>query len=803
MGNMSYSFKLWSHPGKLLKDHINNVLQNGRSIYAKFNQDENLAVVFDLILLLHDLGKASSYFQKYIHAIDKHDKNELSDDEFERIKYEIGDHKNHSRISAIWTFIAVKRKFNDPVLALISYITVLYHHGHLLDLDQMLEFNNNQITLVKNISEQVDYEEYQQILNKKGYTFLNLNHERFIEEIESFWATRNYRRKWCKQIKEKIRECTFFNTSLAFSTLLSADKGECIFDGIVYQRDEFTLPANLIDTYKSIKFKNTDRDGINKWREKVYESASCNIEKQPDDQRFYSINVPTGIGKTLTAVNCALKLLHRESSFEKIIYCLPFTSVIDQNAGVLEDVLELNNIEPNSENLLINHHLADIAYKTKTDQGEIDDNKSEFLITQFESDLNITTFYQLLYGIFSRKNRDLRKLHSFANSVIILDEVQSIPSKYWPLIKEIFKQISELLNITFIFVTATLPMIFSEEEGEIEELVSEKEEVFEALNRITLNTSLLDQKYNLDEFISLLEKDISQNSDRSFLVILNTVKASKTVFKGLQKRSISNLTYLSTNIPPYERFSRINDIRNKDDRFVVVSTQLVEAGVDIDLDVVYRDLAPLDSIFQSAGRCNRNMESDKMGEVKIVSLVDKDNHGKRFAGYIYDAPDLDLTQQLLSRKKDIPESDFLSLGNEYYRRIYEDNVANFDDSDFILEQIGQLNYSEAFDINKNKKAFELIEGLPTTPAFIAYEDDAKELLQEYDELIDTDFDNKFEKKRAIKKIYKKMSQFMVSVPQKYAYQTEQPFYVISDEQFDFSYDKDVGIEYEAGSSLHF
>lgn len=787
MESMSYSFKLWSHPEKLLKDHITNVYENGRAIYTRVPINEELKLVLDLCLLLHDFGKSSRYFQTYIHAIHDHKIGRIDQEEFEGIKYQLGKYKNHARISAIWAFMAIEDLLKNPIYSLIGYITVLRHHGHLTNIEDMLEFPNGQFEVISAISEKANYEEYDQILCINGYSVDDFNHTRFQTKLNNFFNTRHFRRKWIKEIRTLFSPELFYMLSISFSILIAADKGECIFDGIIYKRSNLKLPPNLVDEYKRIKFSSIQNTELNKLRDQVYNSVNENILNTSLQDHFLSVNVPTGIGKTFTVINAALKLLDKRPDLEKIIYCLPFTSVIDQNATVLKDILNSNDIEDSSENLIVNHHLAELEYRPKTDADEIDENLSEFLITQFESNISVTTFYQFLYGIFTGQNNQLKKLHSFSNSVIILDEIQSIPSKYWPLLKDTLSQLATRLNITFIFVTATMPLIFSEADGEIKELAINKRAVFNSLNRIKLDSSLLQKPMQIDAFAELLVDDIETNPKKSFLIIVNTIKASKRLYKSL-KEVYQNLIYLSTNIPPIERLRRIDNIKSAKEPVIVISTQLVEAGVDIDLDIVYRDIAPLDSIFQAAGRCNRNA-SGFQGQVKLCSLLDSND--KRFASYIYSLADLDITKELLTEKTHFEESEFFDLSNKYFETI---SKTPKDESEFILSEMQKLNYANAFDTNIHNSAFELIKNLPTYPAYIAYEEEASHLLNEYQLLIKSEFDNQFDKKRSIRNVLKKLSKYAVSVPEKYASNSDSFYFVISNDQMDFFYDKETGIE---------
>jgi CRISPR-associated endonuclease/helicase Cas3 len=259
----------------------------------------------------------------------------------------------------------------------------------------------------------------------------------------------------------------------------------------------------------------------------------------------------------------------------------------------------------------------------------------------------------------------------------------------------------------------------------------------------------------------------------------------------------AELLYLSTNIPPVERLRRIQKIKEHASArpLIVVSTQLVEAGVDIDMDIVYRDIAPLDSIFQSAGRCNRNAAKGR-GEVRLMSLSNK--RGRLFGNFIYGSNDLFITRKLLSEKSSYAEADFFGLGKAYFSRI-----KNMDDSRHILDAMGKLNYRTAFDKESSEQAFELIEDRPSYPAYILFEEEAQKYMEEYHHIAAQIYDDPYQKKRDVRRILRKLSQYAVSVPEKYAYkQDDSSFYIISEDDHDFTYDFETGIAFEddAGES---
>jgi len=194
-------------------------------------------------------------------------------------------------------------------------------------------------------------------------------------------------------------------------------------------------------------------------RQIAYEEAT---NKKIDlSRKIYSLNLPTGMGKTLIGLSFALKLkdkLKQNDIMPRIVYALPFLSIIDQNSNIFEEVIKSNGISADSKLLLRHHHLSDVYYKI--DEDELEPDKAEILIEGWNSEIIITTFMQLFHTIITNKNRGIRKFHRLANSIIILDEVQSIPTRYWALMRKIFDVVTEMLNAHLIISTATEPFMF-------------------------------------------------------------------------------------------------------------------------------------------------------------------------------------------------------------------------------------------------------------------------------------------------------------------------------------------------------
>jgi len=373
--------------------------------------------------------------------------------------------------------------------------------------------------------------------------------------------------------------------------------------------------------------------------------------------------------------------------------------------------------------------------------------------------------------------------------------ITSIPHKYWKLVRETFRAMALYLNCRFIFMTATMPLIFSEEDSEIYELAKAKRKYFEEFNRISIDAERLHSKMTIEDFKVFLADEIYRYEEDDFLIVLNTIKTSIDVFSFIKEEfeEEAEIYYLSTNIIPKERLDRIKNIKLSKNRKIIVSTQMIEAGVDIDIDRVYRDFGPMDSINQTAGRCNREW-GDKKGIVTLVNLVNENHHDKSFASYIYDSILMEETKSALKDKVMIEEKEILQLGESYYRGL---KAHGNDESEGLLNYIRELRYKEAFEYkeDKNKQTFELIEqDFKTVDVFIEVDDEASKVLEEYRNI--KQIKNRFERKRQLNKQKKDFYKYVLSLPEqavkKHIEIDEKEITIISREMVCSTYDEDTG-----------
>jgi len=653
-------------------------------------------------------------------------------------------------------------------------LIVKRHHGNLDDAYNETLCSDNDEDIIGRQIDKMNFDELNTLYNKIysdkiEISDLKIYYKTVISEIKSGLKGQ---RKLIGNLNEENTLFYYFTTLLLYSILLDADKTDAANLEIVKRKD---VSSDIVDGYKEKKFitsekQNESKSKINDIREKIYKEVISRVnELDLDEDKIMSLNVPTGTGKTLTSLSFALKLKERikkEKGFSpRVIYSLPFLSIIDQNSDVFNEVLG----NPTTDILLKHHHLSDITYTSGDEfedmETEKDPGKSLLLVEGWNSEIIVTTFMQFFYSFIANRNRAIRKFHNITNSIVILDEVQAIPHKYWLLLKETMKFFADHFNTYFVFVTATQPLIFNEKENEITPLIRNKDDYFEIFDRVDLIPKL--EPMNIEAFKGELKEDILQNPNKDFLIVMNTIKSSKEIYNFIKEEVRDNgdskIYYLSTNIIPKKRLKRIKGIKEKTkERKIIVSTQLIEAGVDIDVDVVYRDFAPLDSINQVAGRCNRNFAEEK-GIVKVVILSEEKNNMEYYK-YIYGSFITEKTQKVFkefeknegtSREYSIAEPKFLELNNSYFEKVKE-GMSN-DESNSILDHVKRLEFAEL-------SKFELIgKTHQKADVFVELDRKASEILKKYRGILNNDELKRIEKKNKFLEIKKDFYDYVISV----------------------------------------
>ncbi|MEQ8172341.1 MAG: helicase-related protein, partial [Candidatus Eremiobacterota bacterium] len=417
----------------------------------------------------------------------------------------------------------------------------------------------------------------------------------------------------------------------------------------------------------------------------------------------------------------------------------------------------------------------------KDDEYDYETSEAQLLIESWNSEIIISTFVQLFHALIGYKNRMMKKYNKIPSSILILDEIQAIPIRYWKLINEIFLYLTQNTNTYIFMVTASKPSMVEITKS----LVDKPDYYFEKMSRCRIK--YFKKSINLDNLLTRIEQELDKN--HSILVVVNTISCSINIFDALvkQKRDDVKYIYLSTNIVPYERLKRIGKIKENGQK-VVISTQMVEAGVDIDLDVVFRDIAPFDSIMQSAGRCNRNF-NNKEGMVYILNF-----EGGKYSKQIYDPILIQETERILQENPEFSEAKFLHLAEEYFNNLKPRIVQNSE----YLTSIHGLDYDDhpKYAIDK----FKLIEeGYPKVDIFVEINNNAKQIFSKYQE-IKNHTQDRFERKKAFNKIKSEFTQFVMSVGKSVVIKNQPPdsngFTRIPFEQLREFYNEETGFKRE-------
>lgn len=443
-------------------------------------------------------------------------------------------------------------------------------------------------------------------------------------------------------------------------------------------------------------------DAVSKARQSVYEDCLQASEKDPD---FFSLTVPTGGGKTLSSMAFALKHAIKHQK-KRIIYVIPFTSIIEQNAQVLKEIFE-----PLGANFVLEHH-SNIT----PDEGK-ETTKNRLAAENWDAPIIFTTAVQFYESCFAHRTSRTRKLHNIANSVVIFDEAQTIPTEYLKPCLELLKNLTNDFHVTSVLCTATQPAINKTEYLEfglekVTEIIGDIPTLFSSLER----TRLTNRGQLSDD---ALVKEL--HNTHQALVIVNTKKHSQTIAEALGDDS--NIFHLSTSMCPQHRKEVLKEVKDRlirDEPTLLISTQLIEAGVDIDFPLVYRSMAGLDSISQAAGRCNRNGKLP----ISTVHIFESEHDNEMYFNGVKN-----VGKEMLDLYADAPLEP-VAIEN-YFQKYYQENKNNWDKHEildcFTLNQNKDLPF--LFNYKTASQNFKLIKE-ETFPVLIPYNEEARELLKQ-------------------------------------------------------------------------
>ena len=645
-----------------VEEHCRGVAE----IAAELLRDIGLEKTAYLAGIIHDLGKFSENFKNYIEKAADGEKVQRGsvNHTFAGVRFLLEKHSDE-QLSG----------FSDIVLEIIAY-AVGAHHG----LFDCVDDNNNNGFTKRIQKEGIDYlnaaQEFLKICcSKQDIEDLLKQSEKEIlpvfNEIE----------KLADNADAKIQntQITFyigFLARLILSAIIEADRSDTSqFMNGYSEKTVKNISEIWINCIKNVEQKLSTMPldkPINKTRAQI--SALC-AEAGNLESGIYRLNLPTGAGKTLTSLRYALHHALKHNK-KRIIFTMPLLSIIEQNAGIIHEYI-------GNEDILLEHHSNVI----ETDEtGELD--KRELLIESWNVPIIITTMVQLLNTLFAGKTSNIRRMQALCNSIIVIDEVQTVPDKMLSLFNLALNFLAKICNATIILCSATQPCFektmypLDKSVKDLITLTKEQETVFKRVR--------LEYKGEMDceELADFAAGILEENN--SLLLVCNTKNEAAVMFNLLcSKIKDVKAFHISAGMCTAHRKETIKEMQealeNKQQKVLCVSTQVIEAGVDVSFARVIRLLAGMDNIVQATGRENRNREFDGLAPGYIVRLK-----GEVLKGLSEIEAAKNAAANLLVKYKNSPkiyDNDLMSEKaiNEYYECLY----GNVNDGyhDFYIESV--------------------------------------------------------------------------------------------------------------------
>jgi len=602
---------------QLLITHLKEV----SNLCGQFTAKIGVREAGELIGLLHDFGKYSKQFQDYIKSATKGLNPDIDDEyvDHKQLKGKI----DHSTAGAQLVWQEIKQlknsleqeQNNGDLAAQILAICIASHHSGLIDClkpDGTNTFQNR----IDKPDTKTNLIECQQNADKE--LFLNLKCllnkstiQALINKIKLFSRDKQHGQKISPRVKNFYLG---FFTRFLFSALIDADRiSSADFEHPENQSYRNVGPIDWgipIERLERALKEFPNRNEVDEIRCEI--SDTCR-DKASMAQGIYTLTVPTGGGKTFASLRYALYHA-KKYQLDRIIFIIPFTSIIEQNAQAVRELIECDT---DDKSWVLEHH-SNLEPETQTWQSKLNTEN-------WDAPIVFTTMVQFLETLFSGGTRGVRRLHQLAKSVIVFDEIQTLPIKCTHLFCNSLNFLTAYANTTAVLCTATQPLLNklpNSDKGQL--LVPPNSELgadyFQQLKRVEMINYIRPKGWHKEEIaelaIDLLDKY------NSCLVIVNTKSWAKSLYEYcIEQSPEGSIFHLSTSQCPAHRKMLLNQIKERLEEkqsVLCFSTQLIEAGVDVSFASAIRFLAGLDSIAQAAGRCNRNKETES-GNVYIVN----------------------------------------------------------------------------------------------------------------------------------------------------------------------------------------
>jgi len=644
-------------------------LQNTAHLASQFGQDSGVSQLAYLAALFHDIGKYSQEFQSRLRG--------------KKVRVD------HSTAGAKELIEKYRGRKEEPLATLLAYC-IAGHHAGMPDYGSPVDVTGEG-TLIARLKSQIpNYQAYQ--------NEIDLSQLRFPQTLS------------LKPLDGNPGFTFSFLTRMIFSALVDADfqETETYMRGQM-PRGQYADITELTDKLNAYlqKFNNPASE-INRKRSETLKAC---IEKAPSPRGFFTLTVPTGGGKTLSSMAFALNHAAHHG-LRRIIYIIPYTTIIEQNAAVFKEIF-------GEENVLEHHSNFDWEELKRAEIDNLDDttrniySKLKLAAENWDIPIIVTTNVQFYESLFANKSSRCRKLHNIARSVLIFDEAQMLPREYLiPAISAVWELVNNY-GATAVFCTATQPGLerFLPAGTQLTELAPNPQHLFNFYKRVEVKNlgTLTD-----DELLTRL------NDHSQVLCIVNTRRHASGLFEKLQG---DGNYHLSTLMCPVHRKQKLAEIRqrlNSGKPCRVISTTVMEAGIDVDFPTGYRALAGLDSINQAAGRVNRNM---RFKESEIFIFEPKSDLIKRTPRFI--AQSAEITRQVLRRFPDMPIS--IPAIDAYFQLLYSLQ----DPQAFDFKQIMDCFKDDRgrFRFHTAAQKFQVIEDV-TKSIIIPFNEEARRLIEQ-------------------------------------------------------------------------
>ena len=699
-----------------LATHLTETAAIAKMLAAKLGLD----LAGELLGLMHDFGKYSLKFQKYIYDATGLINPDLDDEE----STPGGSKVDHSTAGAQWVYrrlAAMGQKESGVLCGQMLGLCIASHHGAgLIDcLDDegnvvwQKRFNkDDSLTHLSECLQNADESVLQQAegLADKALLVQMLAPLKAVLMLPEAQAGH--------QIKEFYLGCF---TRFLFSCLIDADRINSADFERENQKEIRRLPEKpdwqaAIAKLEAKLAQFERRYPIDEIRRQIADDC---LQRAADAQGIYTLTVPTGGGKTLASLRHALH--HAQThGLERIIYIIPYTSIIDQNAEAVRDIL--------GDEWVLEHH-SNLDPEKQTWQNKL-------LSENWNKPIVFTTMVQFLDAWFGGGTRGARHIHPMANSVLIFDEIQTLPVKCVHLFCNALNWLVQFGGSSAVLCTATQPLLSA---CGVDEFPEYKRALVKARGLLQLapNAEIMGKNQALDKlFADLSRVEIKFNEKAggwsvddagaflltqfqtalSCLFIVNTKKWAKDLYQYCQDNKVPSeaLFHLSTNQCAAHRKALFDNMKQRLEKklpVVCISTQLIEAGVDISMASVIRALGGLDSIAQAAGRCNRHGENGGKGQVWVLNLQEPS-----LAKVL---PDIDAGQQQAERVlrefagQDILQPKAMRQYFEYYFYQRSDEMAyqiNKNGSDSLLSWLSDNRYNQAASDRNGKLKNDVLRG---------------------------------------------------------------------------------------------